>query len=186
MAFGLVVLLGVGCTGGTAAPSDDAPSPAPAAMESVVEPTEVADEPVEALVGHGTIQVDGESFDVTGDCDVSRDFGLLPVEDPSDPDVDIVLALDNVDDDAGTFSGPWALAITLVDIGSDERVLRGRGGAEGTGEWSGPVAVLELHDRPGPTAAGTATLHVVAEQANGAAELREVVVEVGCRVNGPA
>ncbi len=182
----LVALVAVGCTGEATTPTDATTSEPSVALELDALPSDVAaDAPVERVVGHGTVTIDGTALDVTGDCDVSRDFGLLPVADPADPDVDIVLAVDNVDDATGTFTGPHAVAITLVDVGGTGRVLRGRGDANGPGQWSGDVLRLELRDRPGSAAAGTATLYLEAEQADVGGAVREVVIDVGCRVNGP-
>lgn len=172
--------------------SEDAPRPGEDAEagrtqpEVAVTPEQQATDDPAPVVGHGRVEIDGEVFDVSGDCDVSRDFGTVPVDDLDDPAVDIVLVVDNIDDGSGTHAGPWPFSIELVAVGgTGSRVVDGRGGADGEVAWSGQAAVLELLDRRPADGAEVAILHVEVERDVGSSTSHTVVVDVACRVNGP-
>lgn len=157
-------------------------------------PSASATEPIEADVafGTGTVVVDGTVVPVSGDCDISREFGTQPVE-SLDDDVDVLLAVDNVAGD-GVPDGPFALQVRLLGGGAiGDRTITSQGAPvdDGTADvtYEGPVEVAELRDRRELEFLDVATLHVETTQERvGGTEgpsTRQLVVDVTCPISRP-
>ncbi len=92
-----------------ATPTPSTPStPAPTASES----PEVSEE---VVLGTGTVTVDETELAVSGDCDISREFGQARVG-ALDDEVDVLLSLDNLTGDGG-HDGPFAIQVRLLGRG---------------------------------------------------------------------
>lgn len=190
----------VGCTG---AGDEPQPSPTtataigtstPSVATSSPRPTATATDPNEADVafGTGTVVVDGTPVPVSGDCDISREFGTQPV-DTLDDAVDVLLAVDNVAGD-GVPDGPFALQVRLLGSGAvGDRTITSQGapvdGATAEVTYEGPVEVAELRDRRELEFLDVATLHLeTTQQRVGGSEgpaTRQLVVDVTCPISRP-
>lgn len=193
---GLVALLLVAGTSACTPGGDDAtpdPSESPSAsvpaspsLPSVVpSPTVAFDE--DALLGEGTLAVDGQEVAVTGDCDISREFGQAPVTDVGDPDVDILLAVGNL----GRPPDPDrpALRVSMemlgVDAAGDRTVVVSHVDEIETTRLRGTVETLALVDRTELEFVDVATLHVEAEVGADDGTPLDVVADVTCVISRP-
>ena len=165
-------------SGGTSTPA--APSPSPS--------------PEDAAFGTGTVTVDGTEVPVSGDCDISRDFGQEPVE-GLDEDVDVLLAVDNIAGD-GRLGGDFALQVRLLGDGEVVgRTITSQGapgadaGSTADVTYEGAVEVAELRDRRELDFLDSAVLHLEASQervsGSGGPSRRTLVVDVVCPVSRP-
>lgn len=202
-----------GCTSSASGPTDDeavpsgagttteeqtAPSPRPSPSTTTTTTTTTAPEPedttAEEVLGTGTVTVDGTEIDVSGDCDLSREFGAEPVR-SLDSEVDVLLLVDNLTGDGG-HDGPFALQVRL--LGRGELVGRNLVSEGGAGEqpgdtlgvtYEGEVEVAELRDRQEREFIDVATLHLEATQrrteGDEAPRGRELVVDVACPISRP-
>lgn len=200
----VVVAACTGTDGGSARPTDpatpaattpddppDTTTPTTPASPSPSDTAGTADDAI--AFGTGTVTVDGTTMPVSGDCDVSRDFGEQPVR-ALDEEVDVVLAVDNIGGD-GTHDGPFPVRVALTGDGAiGDRVLTSRGAATGDGSvvdmaYEGVVDVAELRDRRALDFVDAAVLHVEASQRRvGGGEApaqRDLVVDVACSVSRP-
>jgi hypothetical protein len=174
-----------GCTGD----GDPGPSPtatdAPTAIASPT-PTETASPtPVfgeDTLFGTGVVVLGEDEFTVRGDCDVSRGFGAVTVESLEDPDVSILLAVENLTGVGTTVVGPYAFTLQLA---GRQVVVRRQAEGGGTETYRGDLAVLELRDRTELTFADAATLHLEATASMRGGDTLEVVADVACVVTRP-
>lgn len=142
--------------------------------------------------GTGTATVDGTAIAVSGDCDISREFGTQPVTELDD-EVDVLLAVDNIAGD-GQASAPFSLRVRLLGDGAVEgRTITSEGapgGDEGTADatYEGDVTVAELRDREELEFLDAAVLHLEATQelrSGDGPSTRELVVDVTCPVSRP-
>ena len=197
----LAAVLVVGCTGGdgdqdpTAAPTSTAPS-STTASETTNSPTpspSPTDDDATVAFGTGTVTLDGAELPVSGDCDVSREFGEEPVE-GLDDDVDVLLAVDNVTGD-GVANGPFALRVRLLGSGAVAgRTITSEGADAGDGTtadvtYEGTVEVAELRDRRELEFLDVAVLHLEASQdrvsGDAGSPSRDLVVDVTCPISRP-
>ena len=193
----LAAVLVVGCTGDVEEPAATGTAPStvtspPAPTTSSAAPTGTTDpaSPTEGDVafGTGTVRVDGVEMPVSGDCDVSREFGTQPVTDLGE-DVDLLLAVDNVTG-GGDHDGPFAVQVRLLGRGpATEGRISSQGGAEDAeATYEGQVEVAELRDRRELEFLDVATLHLEATQqrvrGDGPAT-RQLVVDVTCPISRP-
>lgn len=165
----------------TASGATASPSPSPTPTEE------------EVAFGTGTVTVDGTELPVSGDCDISRDFGNQPVQ-ALDDEVDVLLAVDNVTGDGG-HDGPFALRVRLLGSGAvGDRTVTSQGapGADGATAdvtYEGDVQVAELQDRRELEFVDAAVLHLEAGQqrvaGSGGAARRQLVVDVICPISRP-
>lgn len=192
----VVAVLVAGCTG--APPDPEATATATPAATSTMEvptpsPTPTPDPTAIPAVGTGIVTVDGAELPVSGDCDISKAFGERPVIDLSDADVDVVLAVDNLDGSGG-HQGDFPVEVRL--LGTGEVVGRtitsvGSPGASGADApvYEGEVEVATLVDREAGEFADMATLHLEASQqrrqGDGGGVARELVVDVTCLIARP-
>lgn len=163
-----------------AASPDPSPSPTPTPTPEVV-------------FGTGTVTVDGVAIPVSGDCDVSREFGEQPVTGLGD-DVDVLLAVDNITGD-GDHEGPFALAVRLTGTGAVEgstitsQGAAGEDGATVDVTYEGTVDRARLRDRRSLEFVDVATLHLEAAQERSAGAAapsdRDLVVDVVCPISRP-
>jgi hypothetical protein len=140
--------------------------------------------------GSGTVAIDGQVFEVRGDCDVSRDFGAAPVDAVDDPAVDILLAVDDLTGPAGEASGPFSFTLQMTGTDTEgARVLELRGAEAGDAVYRGSASVLALQDRTPLEFVDAAVLHVeaVLSRVNGdeTPRSREVVADVACVISRP-
>ena len=198
----LAGLLVAGCTGDgapdpTAAPSDTTSTTATgptteATTSASPSPSSSPTEP-EVVFGTGTVAIDGVEVPVSGDCDVSRDFGEQPVDD-LEQDVDVLLAVDNVSGE-GVPTGPFAVRVRLLGSGAvTGRTITSEGaaGEDGTTAdvtYEGAIETAELRDRRGLEFVDAAVLHLEATQERVAGTAgpssRDLVVDVTCPVSRP-
>ena len=203
----IAALVGVallsGCTGG-----DTDPAPSPTATTTSETPTDAdttsappspspSPSPTtgveDVAFGTGTVTVDGTELPVSGDCDVSRDFGEQRVG-ALDEDVDVLLAVDNVGGD-GVPTGPFAVQVRLLGDGAVAgRTITSEGAPGGEGvtadvTYEGTVEVAELRDRRELEFLDVATLHLEATQervaGSGGSSTRTLVVDVTCPITRP-
>ncbi len=191
----VVAVLVAGCT--TAAPPEPeatgTTTPTGTSTMQVPTPTPTPEPAATPVVGTGVVSVDGTELPVSGDCDISKEFGERPVTDLSDADVDVVLAVDNLDGSGGQ-QGDFPIEVRL--LGSGEvvgRTITSVGGVGASGAdapvYEGEVEVATLVDRVPGEFADTATLHLEASQqrregASGGVA-RELVVDVTCLIARP-
>lgn len=197
-----------GCTSPASGPTDDGsvtPSGAATASERATGPSTPTPTPgqtttpspaattEEAVLGTGTVTVDGTEMDVSGDCDLSREFGTKPVR-SLDDEVDVLLLVDNLTGDGG-HDGPFALQVRLLGRGElVGRELVSEGGpGEDAGDtrgatYEGAIEVAELQDRREREFVDVATLHLEASQRRTQGEgpsRRDLVVDVTCPISRP-
>lgn len=190
----VVAVLVAGCTTGAPPEPEVTATTTPTATSTmeVPTPTPTPEPAATTVVGTGTVTVDGTELPVSGDCDISKEFGERPVADLSDADVDVVLAVDNLD--GGGHRGEFPVEVRL--LGTGEVVGRtitsvGGVGASGTDApvYEGEVEVATLVDRESGEFADTATLHLEAAQqrlqGDGGGVARELVVDVTCLIARP-
>lgn len=185
-------LLTAGCTA--------LPNETPTETEDLGSPTATAEptptpEPTSAapVWGTGTVTVDGTVLPVSGDCDISRDFGREPVDDLDDDDLDVLLAVDNLTGD-GDHDGPFPIEVTLLGsgpvIGRPITSVGAEGDAGADLRFQGTIEAAELRDRQAQETLDVATLHVEAtqqrDQGSGAPETRSLVVDVVCPISRPS
>lgn len=151
--------------------------------------------PEEVLLGTGTVTVDGTEVRVSGDCDISREFGEQPVG-SLDDEVDVLLTLDNLTGDGG-HDGPFAIQVRLLGRGelvgrtlvSEGAPAEEQGGTMRT-TYEGEVEVAELQDRRERDFVDVATLHLESSQrrtrGEEGARRRQLVVDVTCPISRPA
>lgn len=193
-------LLVAGCTAGddtttadTASPtSTDTAAPDATASGATMSPSPTPTEE-EVAFGTGTVTVDGTELPVSGDCDISRDFGNQPVQELDD-EVDVLLAVDNVTGDGG-HDGPFAIRVRLLGTGAvGDRTVTSQGapgqdGATADVSYEGDVQVAELRDRRELEFVDAAVLHLEADQqrvtGSGGPSSRQLVVDVTCPVSRP-
>lgn len=207
------VLLGA-CTSSSPAPDAQSPLPgqtATATAESTTAPTSAptptpptptptsttppaADGSEEVVLGTGTVTVDGTEMLVSGDCDISREFGAETVR-ALDDEVDVLLTVDNLTGDGG-HDGPFAIQVRLLGRGAlVGRTLVSEGApGEEPGEtaptvYEGDIEVAELRDRRELEFVDVATLHLEASQSRTRGDQgprrRELVVDVTCPISRP-
>lgn len=192
--------LGAGCTdaGGDGTPDPTAPSPSPTTEATSPPPPAASPTPTptgaedEVAFGTGTITVDGTEVPVSGDCDISRDFGEEPVTDLDE--VDVLLAVDNIAGDGAT-AGPFGIQVRLLGSGAVlGRPITSVGADDGDGQtadtsYEGTVEVAELRDRRELEFLDVAVLHLEAtqERVSGATgpATRQLVVDVTCPISRP-
>lgn len=195
LSLALAAALGAaGCTS-----QELGPGPTPSATDGTVSPTEPVPKqtmspPGEVVFGTGTLQVDGTEVLVRGDCDISRNFGEVAVGDVDDPDLDVLLAVDNVTASDG-HEGPFAISVRLLGSGAlVGRTITSVGApAEGGGTieatYEGTVTAAAFRDRRELEFVDVVTLHLEAtQQLRGNADApddRELVVDVTCPVSRP-
>ena len=170
-------------TTGTTTEATTSPSPTPSPS-----PTDT-----EVAFGTGTVTIDGVEVPVSGDCDVSREFGDQPVDD-LEQDVDVLLAVDNVSGE-GVPTGPFAVRVRLLGSGAvTGRTItsEGAGAEDGTtaeATYEGPIDVAELRERRELEFDDVAVLHLEATQDRVAGTAgpasRDLVVDVTCPVSRP-
>lgn len=195
--WGMVAaVLVAGCTAG-APPDPEATTTATAtpAVTSTMEvptPTPTPEPAATPVVGTGIVTVDGTELAVSGDCDISKDFGERPVADLSDADVDVVLAVDNLDGDG--HQGDFPVEVRLLGTGEVVgRTITSVGGVGASGAdapvYEGEVEVATLVDREAGEFADTATLHLEAtqqrRQGDGGGVTRDLAVDVTCLIARP-
>ncbi len=198
-----VVLVG-GCTSTSPTPAPSAPSstgtvspgaganptPPPTTPTPTSRPT-----PGDVVLGTGTVTADGVEVAVSGDCDISREFGEQPVTSLDADDVDVLLAVDNLTGDGGHV-GPFALQVRLLGSGAlvgrsvTSQGAPGEDGATLDTTYEGEIEVAELQDRRELEFVDVATLHLEATQervegSEGPAQ-RELVVDVACPISRPS
>lgn len=201
------VLVG-GCTSPSPSPTPSPPSStgtdatgdagtsAPSTPTSPSTPTPTSSPtPRDVVLGTGTVTADGTALAVSGDCDISREFGEQPVTSLDTDDVDVLLAVDNLTGDGG-HDGPFALQVRLLGSGAlVGRTLTSQGapGEDGTTldtTYEGQIEVAELQDRRELEFVDVATLHleVTQERVEGSEgpARRELVVDVACPISRPA
>lgn len=204
-----VLLLGA-CTSSSPAPDADSPLPdqtATATAESTTTSTPTpptstptstsspdADGSEEVVLGTGKVTVDGTEMLVSGDCDISRDFGAETVR-ALDDEVDVLLTVDNLTGDGG-HDGPFAIQVRLLgrgELAGRTLVSEGAPGEE-SGEtvptvYEGDIEVAELRDRRELEFLDVGTLHLEASQSRTRGDQgprrRELVVEVTCPISRP-
>lgn len=175
----------------TATSEQATPTP-PTSSPTASETPEVAEE---VLLGTGTVTVDGTELRVSGDCDISREFGEQPVG-SLDDEVDVLLTLDNLTGDGG-HDGPFAIQVRL--LGRGELVGRTLVSEGAPGEeqgvtlgtiYEGEVEVAELQDRRELDFVDVATLHLEASQRRTRGDegprRRQLAVDVTCPIARPA
>lgn len=199
------ILVG-GCTSPSPAPSPSTPSPtgtgtvspgaggSPAPATSTPTPTS-SPTPSDVVLGTGTVTADGTEVGVSGDCDISREFGEQPVTSLDADDVDVLLAVDNLTGDGGHV-GPFALQVRLLGSGAlvgrtvTSQGAPGEDGATLDTTYEGQIEVAELRDRRELEFVDVATLHLEAtqERVEGSAgpARRELVVDVACPISRPS
>lgn len=142
-------------------PPPSSPPPTP-----VASPSPTADDVVFAT---GSVTADGTELSVSGDCDISREFGEEPVPSLDADDVDVLLAVDNLTGD-GRHEGPFALQIRLLGGGGlvgrtvTSQGAQGEDGATLDVTYEGEIEVAELRDRRELEFVDVATLHLEATQ----------------------
>lgn len=174
----------------TAASEQATPTP------STPEPTasQSAEQPDQVLLGTGTVTVDDTEVRVSGDCDISKEFGEQPVR-QLDDEVDVLLSLDNLTGDGG-HDGPFAIQVRLLGRGElVGRTLVSEGApGEAPGDtrrttYEGEVEVAELQDRRALDFVDVATLHLEASQrrvrGDEGPRRRQLVVDVTCPISRP-
>lgn len=206
-ALACAVLVGA-CTARPSAPDDDtraatgpttvattAPSPSPSpGTPTTSPPSPDPDGAEDVVLGTGTVTVDGTELLVSGDCDISRDFGAEPVR-ALDDEVDVLLTVDNLTGDGG-HDGPFALQVRLLGRGQLQgRTLVSEGApGEEPGEtlrtvYEGDIEVAELRERRKLEYLDVATLHLEASQrrtrGDGGPARRDLVVDVACPISRP-
>lgn len=202
----VVVLLGA-CTAGSPAPDEPTlpePTTTPTSTAGPNTPSASATAPPtpspedagpdEVVLGTGIVAVDGAELLVSGDCDISREFGAEPVR-ALDDDVDVLLTVDNLTGDGG-HDGPFAIQVRLLGRGE----LTGRSlvseGAPGeepgqtlSAVYEGEIEVAELRERQEREFVDVATLHLEASQqrtrGDEGPDRRELVVDVTCPISRP-
>lgn len=193
------VLLGA-CTSSPSAPDTESPLPGQTATppaESTPTSTASPDggrSEEEVVLGTGKVTVDGTEMLVSGDCDISRDFGAEPVR-ALDDEVDVLLTVDNLTGEGG-HDGPFAVQVRLLGRGElAGRTLVSEGApGEDTGAtvptvYEGDIEVAELRDRRELEFVDVATLHLEAGQSRTRGDQgprrRELVVDVTCPISRP-
>lgn len=200
-------ILAGGCTSPSTAPEPSASastattptgavaSPAPSPTSSSTPTPTTTPTPRDMVLGTGTVTADGTELAVSGDCDISREFGEQPVPSLDADDVDVLLAVDNLTGDGG-HDGPFALQVRLLGSGAlVGRTVTSQGapGEDGTTldtTYEGEIEVAELRDRQELEFVDVATLHLEATQervqgSEGPAR-RELVVDVACPISRPS
>lgn len=190
----VVVLALNACTPDGGAPADSTSMSPPGGVTTEPAHTQTMSPPGEVVFGTGTLQVDGTEVLVRGDCDISRNFGEVAVGDVDDPDLDVLLAVDNVTASDG-HEGPFAISVRLLGSGAlVGRTITSVGApAEGGGTieatYEGTVTAAAFRDRRELEFVDVVTLHLEAtQQLRGNADApddRELVVDVTCPVSRP-
>lgn len=181
-------------TGSASTGAEGSPGSSTPASTSAPTPTS-SPTPRDVVLGTGTVTVDGTEVAVSGDCDISREFGEQPVPSLDTDDVDVLLAVDNLTGDGG-HEGPFALQVRLLGSGvlvGRTITSQGAPGEDGTTvdtSYEGEIEVAELRDRRELEFVGVATLHLEATQervagSEGTAR-RELVVDVACPISRPS
>lgn len=191
----VVAVLVAGCT--TAAPPEpeatETTTPATTSTMEVPTPTPTPEPAATPVVGTGVVTVDGTELPVSGDCDISKEFGERPVADLADADVDVVLAVDNLEGSGG-HQGDFPIEVRLLGDGEVVgRTVTSVGGVGASGAdapvYEGEVDVARLVDRQPGEFADTATLHLEASQrrreGGGGGVARDLVVDVTCLIARP-
>lgn len=199
VAVAVLALALAGCTSSEPDPTPGPTSTSPSETTSpsgasTSEPPSPGPETEDAAFGTGTVTVDGTEVPVSGDCDISRDFGQEPVE-GLDDEVDVLLAVDNIAGD-GRLGGEFALRVRLLGAGEVVgRTITSQGAAgEEAGStaevtYEGEVEVAELRDRRELDFLDVAVLHLEARQqrvaGSGSTASRTLVVDVTCPISRP-
>lgn len=189
----VLAVLVAGCT--TGAPPDPEPTATatPTATSTMAVPTPTPEPASTPVVGTGIVTVDGTELPVSGDCDISKEFGERPVADLSDADVDVVLAVDNLDGSGG-HQGDFPIEVRLLGTGEVVgRTITSVGGVGVSGTdapvYEGEVEVATLVDREAGEFADTATLHLEAaqqrRQGDDGGVARGLAVDVTCLIARP-
>lgn len=161
----------------TTSAATSSPSPSPSPTRTTATP------------GTGTVMVDGTEIPVSGDCDISKNFGQAPVNGLGDDELDVLLAVDNLTD-SGAAAGSNPLTVRLRGSGTVEgRTLTmvTRGEDEGEVTWEGPVTAASLRDREAREFLDVATLHLEAtpRPVDSGSGSRDLVVDVACAISRP-
>lgn len=189
----LAVLLVAGCTSGAPSADDDSGDGTPTgagAPEATTPPSSTpSPTPTAATLGAGSVTIEGTEIPVSGDCDISKDFGQAPVTGLGDDALDVLLAVDNITG-SGAAAGGEPMTVRLLGSGAVEgrtltSVTRGDDGADVT--WEGTVTSASLRDRASREFLDVATLHLEATQrpVGPGSGSRDVVVDVTCAISRP-
>lgn len=204
-AVALVAVLLGGCTAGPPVPEEPTlpvPTTTPTSAVGPTTPSAISAAPSspedrgadEVVLGAGTVEVDGTELLVSGDCDISREFGAEPVR-ALDDEVDVLLTVDNLTGDGG-HDGPFAIQVRLLGRGQlmgRTLVSEGAPGEEPgqtlTAVYEGEIEVAELRNRREREFVDVATLHLEASQqrtrGDDGPDRRQLVVDVTCPISRP-
>lgn len=185
----LAGLLLAGCTSAPPSVDDGSPDVTPTTASSAATSPSPSPTPTAPTLGTGTVTIDGTEVPVSGDCDISKEFGQAPVKGLGDDKLDVLLAVDNLTG-SGAPAGSQPHTVRLLGSGTVEgrtvtSVTRGEDGGEVT--WEGPVTAASLRDREPREFLDVATLHLEATQrpTGSGGGSRDLVVDVTCAISRP-